>query len=145
MLSSYIDTSSIFPQKDQSNLLWRTSCISIFSSIYAVYQKHYILSLLPAGVFLTSINYWRHPDYSWRRYADITFVNFAITYQTYYAFSHDAEHFVISMVIMGAAAQFYLIGIYFYVIEQYWLSTYCHSGLHLLANISIIILYSGKI
>jgi hypothetical protein len=141
MLSSTV----IFPSKSHSNFLWRTSCISIFSSIYAVYQKHYILSLLPAGVFLTSINYWRHPDYSWRRYVDIVFSHFAIIYQIYYAFSHNAEHFDLSLVFMGAGAQFFLFGIYFYNKKQYWLSTYCHSGLHLFANISIIVLYSGKI
>ena len=148
MLTSSVntfDSLSIFPTKDHSKFLWKISFVSIFSSIYAVYQKHYILALLPAGVFLTSINYWRHPDYSWRRYVDILFVNFALIYQTYYAFSHTAEHLDISLVFMGAAAQFYLFGIYFYIMKQYWLSAYCHSGLHLFANIANIVLYSGKI
>jgi hypothetical protein len=136
---------SIFPSKDQSNFLWRTSWISFISAIYAFYQSHYMLALVPAGVFLTSINYWYHPDYSWRRYVDIMFVIFAIIYQTRYAFSHNAEHLDISLVFMGAAAQFYLFGIYFYSMRRYWLSAYCHSGLHLFANIANIVLYSGKI
>ena len=146
MAESLLTTNlSIFPIKEQSNFLWRTSWISILSSIYAVYQKQYTLSLFPTGVLITSINYWHHPDYSWRRYVDIIFVIFAVTYQTRYAFSHNAEHFNTYLIFMGTALQFYLFGIYFYISKQYWLSTYCHSGLHLLANIANIVLYSGKI
>lgn len=148
MLTSSVntfDTLSIFHSKDHSKFLWKISFVSILSSVYAVYRKHYMLAPVPAGVFLTSINYWRHPDYSWRRYVDIIFVNFALIYQTYYAFSHTAEHLDIALVFMGAAAQFYLFGIYFYIMKRYWLSAYFHGGLHLFANISNIVLYSGKI
>ena len=95
MLTSSVKTKnslSIFPSKDHSIFLLRISFVNFLSSVYAVYQKHYILALLPAEIFLTSINYWCHPDYSWRRYVDILFVNFAIVYQTSYAFLHNAEH-----------------------------------------------------
>lgn len=54
--------------------------------MYAVYNGYYGLSICSGGVFLTSINYWIYPNYSWRRYLDMTYVIFAMNYQLYKAY-----------------------------------------------------------
>ena len=131
--------------KEQSNVLWNTSWFCFLSAFYAFYREYYFLSLLPGGCFLTSINYWHLPDYSWRRYIDIIYVKCSVFLQTYHAYIKQAEHFEIYLVIMFMAIQFYIFGVYFYVKKHYWTSTFCHALLHLFANIANIILYSGKI
>jgi hypothetical protein len=131
--------------KPQANILWRTSWFCCVSAVYAFYQKHYCLVLLPSSCFITSINYWRCPDYSWRRYIDIVVVNYSIAHQNYYAYVHNAENFRISFLFMEIGTCCFLLGVYFYNKKQYWLSTYFHALLHFFANIANIILYSGKI
>lgn len=84
--------------KEQYIFLWKISFLSLISCIYAIYKNHYDLALVPGGVFLTSINYWRYP-----------------------------------------------LGIYFYKKKLYWYSVYAHSMIHVLGNVSNIILYSGCI
>ena len=58
-------------QKEQTTIIYNISFLSLGSSIYAIYNGYYYMSIYPGGVFLTSINYWRKPDYSWRRYLDM--------------------------------------------------------------------------
>ena len=58
-------------EPQQCKLIYKVSFLSLGTSMYAFYNKHYSLSYVTGGVFLTSINYWKHPDYSWRRYVDI--------------------------------------------------------------------------
>lgn len=43
--------------KPQCNFMYYGSWLSLISGCYALYKKHYDLSLVPFGVFLTSINY----------------------------------------------------------------------------------------
>lgn len=138
------EMSKIIIPKVYANILWRTSWCCLFSSIYAFYMKHFMLSFVPGCVFLVSINYWYHPDYSWRRYLDMIVVHLAIIYQTYYTCSYQFENFKISLLIMCFAIKFYLFGLYFYKLKIYWLSTYCHAIFHVIANIANVVLYSGK-
>lgn len=128
---------------EQCSFIYRTSFFSIFSSMYAVYNGYYDLSLVPGGVFLTSINYWWKPDYSWRRYLDMAYVKLAITYQLIRAYNSENRDLYYS--ITGLSILFYVLGVHYYKKKLYWHSTYAHSMLHITANIGNIILYSGKI
>ena len=56
---------------EQSTAIYYVSHILLISSVYAFYQKHYHLFIAPAAIFVTSIHYWKKPDYSYRRYLDI--------------------------------------------------------------------------
>lgn len=130
-------------QPNQYKTIFYISFLSLGSSIYAVYNKYYILSLCPGGVFLTSINYWRKPDYSWRRYLDMTYVKFALCYQIYKAYR--SQYMLQYYTIMFLAIMCYPVGIYYYNKKNYWHSTYTHCGLNILANIGNVVLYTGKI
>ena len=85
--------------------LWRLSWLSLFSSLYALHQKHYYLALVPFSVFVTSVMYWCHPDYSWRRYLDMFVVHGALFYQLYRG--QDAENREVFYVVIFVACCFY--------------------------------------
>ena len=130
-------------EEQQYSLIYRTSYLSLLSSLYAIYRCHYAVSLLPASIFLTSIHYWKKPDYSYRRYLDMAVVKSAIVCQHYVAYNAQYANIYYGIFAVGLFA--YPIGIYYYQKKDYWKSTYAHMALHLMANIGSMILYSGYI
>ena len=112
------------------------------SCIYALYKEHYDLALVPAGVFLTSVNYWRNPTYSWRRNLDIVYVKTGLSYQIIRAYGSEYDKLYYIVVFLGISS--YMLGIFYYKKKLYWHSTYAHIMLHILGNISNIILYSSN-
>ena len=92
---------------------------------------------------MTSINYWSYPDYSWRRYLDMTYVRLALIYQLYRAYQYQYMEYYYSLTFI--AANMYPLGIYYYKKKLLWHSTYAHCLLNIIANIANIVLYSGRI
>jgi hypothetical protein len=129
--------------KDQYTMIYRFSHILVGTCMYGIYRQHYYLAVCPGFIYLTSINYWRKPDYSWRRYLDMAVVKSTIIYQ--HIMAYNAEYAIPYYTIFGLGIFMYPIGIYYYSTNDYWKSTYSHILLHVLANIGTIILYSGKI
>jgi hypothetical protein len=111
--------------------------------MYAIYNCYYGIALCPFGVFLTSINYWHKPDYSWRRYFDMAYVQCAIFYQCYRSYRAQNATYHYTLMLLGISS--YILGIYYYKKNLLWHSTYAHCMLHIIANIANIILYSGYI
>lgn len=130
-------------EPDQCKFLWTTSWITLGSSMYALKNKHYDLTLATGAIFLTSINYWRLPRHCWRRNLDIATVHTTLFYQGFRALGaqNSAAYFV--LFFSGAAC--YPISNYYYSKKKYWLSTYFHGGIHILTNIGNFVLYSGSI
>lgn len=128
---------------DQSNLLWKTSFLALTSFSTAIYNKKYYCSLIPLTVFFTSINYWRKPDYSWRRTLDMVCVKSGVIINIIIAY--NSQYCKIYYPVLFTATSFYPIGIILYKRKNYWGSVYAHATLHVLGNVSNIILYSGYI
>ena len=101
-----------------------------------------MLSIAPGAVFITSINYWSRPDYSWRLYLDVYTMRTAILYQTIMAY--NAEYNRIYYMLFTTAL-LYPLGQYYFNKKDYLQYTYIHMICHILANIGNIILYSGYI
>jgi hypothetical protein len=131
----------LFPE--QYKIIYYISFLSIGSSMYAIYNGYYYLSFCPGGVFLTSINYWIYPDFSWRRYLDMTYVKLALIYQLYKAYG--SQYMIHYYLLMFVAVSMYPLGIYYYQKKLFWHSTYVHCILHIISNIANVILYSGRI
>ena len=123
--------------------LYYSSHSFILSFLYALYRKHYHLAIVTGSILLTSIHYWKHPIYSFRRDLDIVVVHISTGYQHYMAY--NAKYANLYYVIYLTAALFFLISIYFYNKKHHWLSTFLHMALHILCNSANIILYSGYI
>jgi hypothetical protein len=127
----------------QYSYIYKISFLSFFSSLYAIYRGYYDLALVPGSVFLTSINYWRKPDYSWRRYFDVFIVLLVFTYQNIRAYK--AEYMYTYYTLITISVFFFFFGIYLFKINEWWYSVYSHCLLHFFANLSNFILYSGYI
>ncbi len=129
--------------KEQYILIYNASYISLLSSIYAIYRQHYNLALVPGSVFISSILYWKNPDYSYRRYLDMIVVKTALVYQHYMAY--NAEYARMYYTILLFTILSYPVGIYYYHKKDYWKSTYAHILVHLIGNVGNVVLYSGYI
>jgi len=128
---------------DQCKFIWNTSWSSLASATYAIYRGHYSLSMVPGSVLLTSLNYWRLPNSSFRKYLDMSVVGVSLSYQLLRSIGAQraSMHYLLMMISLAC----YPVSIYFYNIGDYWTSTYIHSALHVIANISNMTLYSGDI
>lgn len=122
-------------------VLWCISWLSCASGTFAVFRGYIDISIVPYSVWLTSINYWRDPDYSWRRYLDIVCVQCALWYQVYRAFGaqYQVEYYGITLLSM----LFGCFGILYR--HDPWTSTLFHTSLHVLANLANMVLYSGRL
>lgn len=130
-------------EEAQYMVLYRSSYIALFAALYALYRQHYNLIVVPGAVFLTSINYWRRPTYSWRRYLDMTAVKTTMVYQIYVGY--NAQFINRCLVCWSLGVIVYLLSIYYHKRGQNWLSTYLHMLLHIFANLGNVALYSGYI
>jgi hypothetical protein len=130
-------------ERDQYMCIYRTAYLSVLSCAYALYQQQYSLAIVPGSVFLTSIHYWKQPDYSYRRYLDMAVVNTAAIYQYYRALNAEYANLYSAFFFMSVAS--YVLGVYYYNKKAYWNSTYAHMSLHILANIGNLVLYSGHV
>ena len=125
--------------------LFKTSWLFLASAIYCYRMSHYDYVVLPLGVWMFSINYWRKPDYSWRRYVDIFYAHFAVIYQGLRAYGAQYQFPFYMLYVLAVIS--YVFGIY-YKVKGYgngnsWNSTLCHGNAHILANVGCFILYSG--
>ena len=129
---------------EQCTFLCKISIVSLIASLYAVYKEHYELALIPFGVFLTSIIYWYNPTPdTWRKTLDVTYVKFALFYNIIRAY--NSEYYTLYYITIIISLCFYPLGIYLYNKKMYWESTYAHSMVHIIANISNFILYTGYV
>ena len=124
-----------------SAYLWRLSWLSFISAIVALSRGYYNLFFVPLGVWATSILYWWRPDYSWRRYLDIGYVQFALWYQVYRA--AKAQNAMAYYVLTFSGVAFFPLGSY--LSASPWSSALCHGMIHILANAANICLYSGAV
>lgn len=125
---------------EQYTIIWRVSWLSAVSSAYALYKGQYSLAAQRAIILLNSINYWRYPDYSWRRYIDIICIYPILAYHINYGLTskYRTQYFIINTI--GLAC--FPIGVYYYEMNDWWKSTYYHCALHIITNIANIILSS---
>lgn len=65
---------------EYSKWLWRTSWTHSISVVVALSVHAYDCAIMPGIVLATSLNYWRHPDFGWRRYVDIICVQIGLSW-----------------------------------------------------------------
>lgn len=130
-------------QKQYSIILYKSSYLSLLSTLYCYYRQHYTLVFVPGTVFLTSINYWRHPTNSWRRWIDIGCVVILGLYQIKTAWTAENRNAYYTFVLSAIGC--YPVGYHYYNNGMYLESTYLQVLLHILMAVANITLYHGKI
>jgi hypothetical protein len=127
----------------QANVMLCTSGVCAIVSAYGFYQGHYISSFIPLSVFITSMNYWRHPIYGWRLNADVAcviFGFFSMLIVAYYGTNWLRYYIIITL-----AASCYPLSHYFANQNMEYMGTLMHAYMHILGNIGLFILFSGEI
>jgi hypothetical protein len=135
-----IFTTPCILEPKQYGFLYSSSWITLFTSLFGLYRQFYLDACFPFAVFLTSINYWRRPDYSWRRYLDMATVKCSLFYQGYYSYRSKYQNYYYFYTVVAILC--YKISIYYHDKDN-WKSTYFHSLVHVFANASIVVLFAG--
>ena len=128
---------------DQYKWLYLTSYAALIGSAVAFFRKHYVISFLQFLIYMTSINFWSLPDYSWRRTLDLIVVKCCVLYQTYLAYNAEYASLYYPMFLIGF--MLYPLGHYFFNQGNKWLSVYSHMTLHIFAAMVSCLLYLGDI
>ena len=87
--------------------------------------------------------YWYKPTLCWRQTLDVIYVKFALFYHILRGY--NSSYYLLYYITLCISLCFYPLGIYLYNKKLYWESTYAHSMVHIISNISNLILYSGTI
>lgn len=128
---------------DHYHYLFRTSFLTLLTCLYELYRGYYIMAMLALSVTTTSIVYWWHPDYSWRRYLDIVVVQSAIGMQSIIVWNAEYAYLYYPILAIGVAC--YPLGIYYYSVQHHASSALAHSGVHIIINIATLVVCSGKL
>ena len=94
-------------------------------------------------VGITSLNYWRHPVLSWRRNMDIGVVHSVLFYQFLRSFDVNNRH--LYWCLLGISCGCYPLSIISKKYNADTLSIVFHAMVHVVGNISNLVLYFGEI
>ena len=132
----------IILEKKYSKKIYNASYLCLISFLYAIKKQQFKLSIVPMSIFITSINHWRNPIIGWRRNLDIVTVYTGITYNIINAYYiPNNRNKLMYYCILSSSMSCYPLSLYLYNNNNILLSTYSHVILHVLANISNLILY----
>ena len=99
-----------------------------------------MLWIVPAGVYINSINYWRNPVCGMRRNIDMTWGITGLMINNVYAIRYSTNAYpYYGMTLL--ACLMYPLSYYFYWRKQYIIATFLHGLLHIFGNIGNIYLY----
>lgn len=123
-----------------TDCLYYSTHTGLFPILYGIYTGKYTVSI-PVGItFLTSLNYWRKPEYTWRRTIDVHMSRFTVLYNIYntlYLNSASVPYMYIPF--MTSCIILYPVGIYYYSKKKYWRFVLSHMGVHLSAAMATIL------
>jgi len=127
-----------------SRILWSSSWLFLGTSIYTVYNNKYDLVIVPGGLFLTSINYWKDPHFnSWQRTVDVYYIYFSFLYQVIRCY--NSQYILQFFLGLAFCCFLYKLSGITYNRNMIFLSALLHSSLHITANLSIVGINSGYI
>ena len=131
--------------KEQSNFLLFSSLSTLTSGLYCFYKGYALMASIPLAIYMTSVLYWWHPDYSWRRYVDIGVVNVLLPLHHAIVIVYNYEYIVSYYVLCAGGLLSFLYGQILFNAGYLWPSTIAHAGLHILTNMAILVAYSGRV
>ena len=129
--------------KEHAQIILKCVPLSFISGLYALWMDQPLMvTSIPFLITCSSVLYWSHPTYSWRRNVDIGTVIYCALYQAYRAQYADNSFYYFIFKFLGILS--YFVGRYADRHNPY-MGVVCHTGIHIFTNIGNIILYSGKI
>lgn len=95
--------------KSCARYIYTTAWLFLLSSIYALYRRYYDVSAVAFILFVSSILYWNHPLYDWRRNVDIVIAVLAWLYLVYKAFAAKRRNMILIFAILIVLAYFHIL------------------------------------
>ena len=138
----YTDETLVIPPK-YSSMLFRISHLFLISGSFAFYRGYYDFFIVNGMWYVTSTVYWYSPRYDYKRIMDIVSINSGIVYYIYKGKNSSNANILLMLLT--------IVGLCYYYSWQYQykkdllMATYMHCGVHIIAFIMNIILYSGCI
>lgn len=114
-----------------------SASLFLFSAIYAAWKRHYDLSAAALMIFASSMLYWSHPVYDWRRNLDIAVALLASAYFLKKAFETKMRN--TWLIIFLAIIMFYSFARYLNSIGMTHYSVMSHCVMHIVANCGIVL------
>jgi hypothetical protein len=100
--------------------------------------------VIPAGVYINSVNYWRNPVRGMRRDIDMGWIVVGLTINNVYAVLYSTNAYPYYGMTLIACLM-YPFSYYFYWRKQYRVSTFIHGLIHIFANIGNVCLYRSLV
>ena len=128
----------ILPKQYSKYLFW-TSFFTLGSGLFVLHKKQYYSACYPLSIFITSANYWRHPENNWRRYLDQMVVRLCMIIHTLKV--TNFVNFYPHLIIAFFSVSCYPLS-YFYQDKYLPMTILLHALLHIGGNLANIVLYS---
>jgi hypothetical protein len=141
-----VNETQIIPQMPTfGRRMYRTSYLILLSSYSAWYNNLVVCLALSLLVFITSVMYWSNPTNGWKRKLDMTCVMVSLIYQLcYLALWLDLEAYLAYLACITLMALYYGMARYYgRVLLDYDMSSRYHVGVHIVGNISNLVLYDA--
>jgi len=130
---------NILATKEQANILFYLSWLGFLTGSIGIFNEKQILGVLVLVGAIFAMNYWKNPQYGWRRTIDMAWIQLLIYLHIYYVWNSQVRNTYFLLQLQGVG--FYCISWYYHKKNNLWVSTLCHAGVHLCANGSLIIFY----
>jgi hypothetical protein len=138
----FFDESELCIPREYARWLWWSSWMTGVSALSALLFNLYDLSMLAILVLGTSLNYWRHPDYGYRRYLDIASVQIALWWTAFRSVDATEPHRTVGLVFGVVLCIAFVASVYMRQ-RDVVLSTILHVFVHFFGNLGSIIAFTG--
>jgi len=127
---------------EPARVLFYLSSLGFFTGLVGYFYEKPVLGISVCIGSLFAMNYWRNPVYGWRRSLDMMWVQYLIWLHLYYVLKSPVKQTYFLIQCQGVV--FYCVSWYYLKLNKLWMSTICHGGVHLCANISLLLFYMSE-
>jgi hypothetical protein len=105
---------------ENSKYLCLSSLLFLLPAIYSYYIEFYYYTIGQCIMCFISINYWRKPQYDYRRYIDMFYATLCIIYAIYLT-SYVMHNIILLGLWLSVVYNYYLSNKYYYNHNNIWL------------------------
>jgi hypothetical protein len=148
-MSDNIHNDKLILENKYSSILLKFSFLLGINSVMGFYKylyhnmEYYDVLITNTLLFISSINYWRHPISGFRRNFDISMCLINLIYNTYTVSNHPISYFHI--ISVGGPPIFYIVSWICYNLNYRNASTFFHCVCHFTANVGIYVIYNVEL
>ena len=116
------DTKFVAPQEHTSWIAF-SSLFFLIPSIYGFINEQYFMSAILGLLSILSFNFWRKPNYSWRRIVDRIYAKIAFAI----CFINGIRHYYFDPLINSSCIAFVIFVYFYYMSNKYCNDTSCNN------------------